>query len=208
MNKHITEPGGEVHSPLPELGFAFGKVPIQKIADFLASPEMRANREAQDLKLGIDVISNYFRNGPMLMLWESYREAQKQADKATYDEWLSDEIADRYLQIAQIILDDHYRYIDEEKEGINSFLNAHEGFIVNENRAPLIGVDTIHKKLTPREVRAEVAPIEQVAFWADATEEPVVTSETQLYVNVAALPDSYAKNLDHYRNLYGVTLSS
>jgi hypothetical protein len=203
MNKHIPELKGEDNSS-PELGFTFGQIPVQEMADFLASTEVREQQDVQDLKLEIDVLINYFQNGPRLMLWESYLEAQKQADTAARDEWLRDEVSDQYLQIAQMILTDHYKYIDEEKRAINSFLNTCEGLItkgVSTSSVALVGVDTLHKQLTDVEARATLSPVERIAFWSDGTQESI-DSEIPLYVDMTTLPVSYSQGLNRYRMLY------
>ena len=208
MNKQPSEPTGEHFSASPELGFAFGRIPIKKVADFLHTPELRGDTEAENIQLHLEIVSRYFKDGPELYLWDSYVSAEKQAREVTSDQWLSTEIHDKYREIAEMIKTEHLQSVDEETEYINTFLAQYSGVISKDTNGLILlqSVESIPIELTPAEMSRKASPVRQIAAWSDETRLEIDKKE-QLYVNMVALPEKYSIELNRYRTAYGVDLS-
>lgn len=209
MSKQITEPTGEPFSASPELGFAFGRIKIGKIVDFLNSDELLSNKEAADLRMNLAVVKHYFEYGPDLSLWEYHRKASKEVKIFTGDDLISEDILQRYIEIADMLLVDHLAYVDEEKAGINEFLARHPRLITKdeENTAQLMAVNSVHRDVTPSEMLGGISPVQEITFWSDSTQTEIQHPST-VYVDMTALPEEYSQSLNRYRTLYGVDLNA
>ena len=210
MTKQPTEPTGEQFKASPELGFAFGRISIDTVLDFLRSPDMLDSKEADDIQLYLGLTESYFNEGPQLMLWQSFIEAKKQASSAQADLWLSKAVADKYAEISTMIYADHVHAVADEMQTINAFLSAYPGLVTKdiEGEVVLSSVESTHQDLTDSQIQANGAPVRQTATWNNDTQTEITPGETQLYVDMTVLPDSFSYELNRYRTLYGVDLTN
>lgn len=203
----MTEPTGERFQTSPELGFAFGRIPLGTVLDCLTSPELRDNQEANEVAEGLEGLRYYIEEGGDQSFLEAYTSAIKEALRVKENRAFPTEVYEKYQEISEILYAAHRQRVDEEKTAINDFLNQFPGVVTQdtEGRMRLVSVES--SEIFPIEIYSTFIKmsVRQFALWSDQTQTEL-NGPIPLFVDMTVLPETFSRYLNQYRTLYEIEL--
>lgn len=206
----MTEQTGEQQQASPELGFAFDRIPIQRVLDIFTMPELRQDKEADAIELALIMVQSYFKDGANLDIWRSYIETRMVGVHAQEQGVLSSKVLEQLEDVAQQVYGEHIDFMTSEADDVNRFIEAYPGVITSDagGDRKLLSVRSESLPVTARVGRAEHSrPIRQEALWSDGDQEEIDIGRS-VFVDMQQLPTKYSKVLQHYRILYDIDLDT
>lgn len=201
----MTEPTGEHLHSSPELGFAFGNVSLEDFLDALDVPELRQNSEMDDLSFILRTAGDFLREGPVRDIWYIFVDAERLAKEVKSQGVLGSELVQQYQNVASQTYAEHIEYVAGHVDDVNTFLATYPELLVRvDDGAALRAVGLQHIPRAEVQLRHSAAPARVFADWGGGVEE--VTTAPKLYVNMAVLPNRYAKAVDRYSRDYEVAI--